>query len=579
MVNTFISFILISLHKARIYSLALLMILFSFSVNAAQIEASVDRNPVSISDSFQLIFTASKSPDESPNFSPLKQDFDIINQQKSSQLSWVNGSSNKSIQWTLTLMAKHTGQLQIPAISFGDDTSNELEITVNQTAAASSELSTDDELFIEVESSPEQAYVQAQLLYTVRLYQRVNFSQANLSEPQLDNAVIEKLGEDTNYNTQVKGVRYLVTERKYAIFPQQSGLMTIAPLVLTAQVIVDDPRARYNSFFSNHSTQTKRVSSKAIALDVLPTPTNFKGNHWLPAEKLTLAETWSNNKLEVKVGEPITRTITVQATGVTSSQLPELSERQDNSQLKIYPDQAVVNDHSNAKGMIASREQKIAYIPSSSGSFTLPAIEVPWFNTSTKKMELAQLPAVTLNALATTSSTILKADTPAIEKSVSDIPASKLQTSDTQSTDTNNSFWMWLSLFLGLAWLITLALLFRDRFVKFEPVIKIDDSPVKVKDIIKKLNTACNDNNPSAAHQALNEWGKITFNTVNLAALSAYCDKTLQKEISQLNQCLYAKEPISWNGSALWQAFSDAQKATKSIQEIKDEPLIPLYPS
>ena len=80
-------------------------------------------------------------------------------------------------------------------------------------------------MFLDVKATPEQPYVQSQVLYTLRLYRRVDIAQAELSEPELTDAVVEKLGEDSNYNTVVNGVSYLVTERKYAIFPQKSGVM------------------------------------------------------------------------------------------------------------------------------------------------------------------------------------------------------------------------------------------------------------------------------------------------------------------------------------------------------------------
>jgi len=63
----------------------------------------------------------------------------------------------------------------------------------------------------------------------------------------LADAVIEKLTEDSNYGTKINGVDYSVTERKYAIFPQKSGTLTIKPLVLTAAVL-SGGRPAFNSF-------------------------------------------------------------------------------------------------------------------------------------------------------------------------------------------------------------------------------------------------------------------------------------------------------------------------------------------
>jgi hypothetical protein len=581
MVNTFTSTILLALNKSRVVSssisVMLLFMLFSASVSAAKIDVSVDRNPITITDSFQLTFSTTDSPGDDPNFAPLKQDFDIINQQKSSQLSWVNGSTNKTIQWTLSVMAKRSGELQIPAISFGNDLSQPLSITVIETTPLNA-ISDDNELFLEVEANPINAYVQAQVLYTVRLYQRINLAQATLSDPKLDNAVVEKLGEDHQYNTKVKGVSYLVTERKYAIFPQQSGVMTIAPLVLTADVITDDPRSRFNSFFSNQNTLTKRIFSKKINLNVQATPAGFDGDHWLPAEQLALKETWSNDTLQVKVGEPITRTLTILAKGATSSQLPALSMQQVNPELKIYPDQAVINDQKAGDGIMAMREQKIAFIPSTAGNFILPAINIPWFNTQTQEMEQAQISAVTLVAIASESANTgvnSMPTTPAIQS-----PQQPPEITPTPSSIASSNIWMWATLGFGIAWLLTLLFIFWSRFNK--PRIKIkstmENTPVKLKEIIKELKTACAENNPQAAQQALIKWATVSYNITNLVELSTACDADFQAELTKLNHALYAKDKLAWNGSGLLQAVMAKQTKQSSPKSV-DEPLVPLYPS
>lgn len=581
MVTTFNSFILLAFTTSRniSLSLAIVVMLFSASVTAAQIDASVDRNPITLSDSFQLTFTATESPDDDPNFSPLQQDFDIINQQKNSQLSWVNGSTNRTIQWTLTVMAKRVGELKIPAISFGADASTPVSITIIETTPLNA-LSDDDELYLEVEANPKQAYVQAQVLYTVRLYQRINLAQATLSDPKLDNAIIEKLGEDNQYNTKVKGVNYLVTERKYALFPQQSGTLTIAPLVLTADVITQDPRSRFDSFFSNQRTQTKRVLSKAITLDVLPTPANFKASHWLPAEQLQLKETWSNSELKVKVGEPITRTLTITAKGATSSQLPDLANIDFNSQLKIYPDKAVINDQKNASGIVAMREQKMAFIPQAAGNFDLPAIEIPWFNTQTQQMETAQLPAVTLVAIAAPQATTSTNNTPS-NPTINTATTAEIQPlqENTSATGTN-PIWKWTTLGFALAWLFTLILLFRTRIAKQQAEVKIDtpSASTKLKEITQTLKKACSDNDPHTAHKALINWSTATYNVLSLADLNHHCDVELQAELKKLNHALYSKEKSVWDGSTLWQAIS-AQLLIQSKSKTEDEPLVPLHPS
>ena len=71
----------------------------------------------SFDESFQIIFTATESPDEDPDFSPLEQDFSILNQSTISSSSWVNGQSSKTVKWIVNVMAKERGSLVIPVIN------------------------------------------------------------------------------------------------------------------------------------------------------------------------------------------------------------------------------------------------------------------------------------------------------------------------------------------------------------------------------------------------------------------------------------------------------------------------------
>ena len=77
--------------------------------------------------------------------------------------------------------------------------------------------------------------------------------------------------------------------------------------------------------------------SAEIILNVQPQPASYSGRAWLPASDLSLSESWSQDlNDEVHVGDAITRTITVEADGLTSAQLPTIPKpRLQNA--NIYP--------------------------------------------------------------------------------------------------------------------------------------------------------------------------------------------------------------------------------------------------
>ncbi|MFI3190691.1 hypothetical protein BCS42_09110 [Crenothrix sp. D3] len=553
-----------TIKKLLTSTLFFLLLLTGQVVVATQIEVSVDRNPVSSDETFQLLFTATESPDAAPDFTPLDQDFIILNQSHSSKAAWINGKSSKSVQWILNVAAKNSGNLTIPAIEFGRDRSNPITINVikggdNKTG------NTAEDLFLDVEATPANPYLQSQVIYTLRLYRKVDIAQAQLTEPELSDAVIEKLAEDSNYVTKVNGMEYSVTERKYAIFPQKSGKMTIKPPVLTADVVTN-ARGGFNGLFS--STQTKRVTAKEVILDVKPMPAAFTESHWLSAEQLEIKQEWSGDFEQMKIGEPVTRTLTLLAKGATVSSLPELNTTKTDERLKTYPDQPVLKEQKTTDGLLAFREEKIALIPSKTGDYKLPAIKIPWFNTKTNKMETATIPETTITVAAGASTPTIA--TPEATKPQQD--ATPIIQAPSESPTTN---WLWVSLFLALGWLITLFYFLTKR-PALPVVIANDEAELSLKASVKQLKKACADNNAPAAKNALLAWGLLNFGVTSLGMCADCCDARLRDEILQLNEVLYAKDAPAWSGKKLFQAFVE-NKARAKMPATENEALEPLF--
>jgi hypothetical protein len=556
--------------------LFMLLLLWSPWTLAAQIQAAVDRNPVSLNDSFQIIFTANEEPDGEPDFSPLEKDFSILNKSQSSSYSWTNGKSSKNAQWTLTVMAKAAGTLAVPPIRFGNDASAAVPLEVTQ-GADTQDVATDKDLFLEVEATPSEPYIQAQVLYTLRLYTRVDIAQAQLNEPELSDAVVEKLGDDSNYSTQVKGVDYSVTERKYAIFPQKSGQLVIKPLQLTANIMTSG-RALFNSFFNSQLSRTQRVTSKAVKLNVKPMPANTNGQHWLPAEQLALKQEWSGDITQMQVGEPLTRTLTLYAKGTTVGQLPELAAANTHADLKAYPDQPVLKEQKKPDGVLALREEKIALIPSKAGQYTLPAITIPWFNTQTQKMERVSLPETVLTATGTATQTT--APTPKLPAPATTQPKPVITPEPPPIVPTQvatGDYWPLIAAVLALGWLATLIYFLVGKSTK-KPVVDEANAPeqLRLKDIVNRLKKACAENNAPGAKAALLDWGRLQLDATSLGAIATHCEARLRDEILLLNQVLYGKEAAAWQGKRLFQTFTENQARAK-LATTEESALKPLY--
>lgn len=519
--------------------------LWAGSVWAAKIEVSLDRNPVAVGESFTLTFAAEGAPDEDPDFGPLQQDFEVLGQSQSNQFSLNNGHASRRIEWQITVMAKHAGALQVPPIAFGSDQSPPLSVTVTDSTPPGHRANHDEDIFIEVDAQPKNPYVQAQVVYTVRVLGRVRFN-GELSSPEAGDALVEQLDADRNYAIDRHGVQYTVFERRFAIFPQKSGPLPIGALHLKAQV---DSGSGFNPFFGR-APRISRIDSEPVTLDVRPIPKQFTGTHWLPASALQLEDSWANNPPKITAGEPVTRTLSLKAKGATVGVLPELNASPDSTgDIKRYPDQPAIKEEQPADGVVSSRQEKTALIIAKPGTYQLPALEIPWWNTRTDRLEIARIPERTLTVAPSAASPAPTPQvTPAPAPQPTPAPATTPAPAPTAATE---NLWFWLTWVCGVGWLATAAVWgWQSRRQGASASPAPESATVSEHGLIAAIKRACQNDDALAAKRALSAWATRRGFAVD------NCGGELGREIARLNRTLYGREAnAAWRGEALWQSF------------------------
>lgn len=562
------------------------------AASAANITATVDRRVVQENESFYLTFSSDTSVDREPDFSALEKDFRIINRSQSSNIQIINGRMNREITWKLMMMPKRPGNMTIPAVSFGNDKSNPVSIQVTE-ATANQQGRGDELVYMEAMVDREQAYIQSQVVYTLRIYHAMQLRNATLTDLDIndEDAIVEKLTDKKSYEKYIDGKRFRVIEKQYAIFPQTVGELVIEPATLETQYIAK-PRILRN----------KRVSSQRLTVQVQPKPAaakNSNASYWLPAYKVKLEEEWSGDVGSVRVGEPITRTLTLTAVGLSSAQLPQLSEHDSGDDIKQYADQPVLDDAISDHGFVGSREEKIAYIPSQPGKVKLPAIEVAWWNIEKDRLEKTTVPGKVINVLAgagskavpgsmannRTDSNDLKNPTGAAQGGASDGQFSGLPLGSPPTiAGLPTSIWFWASMVLMVLWLATIALWFYRSRKAPKAAGPAGSRETEVNNIsARDIKAACNSNNPQQAKDTLIQWAQQRWPEslpTSLGHIAQRVDGNFADELRRLNTILYKPDTsgaTQWRGDALWQAAQDyIEKHQKQYR--REKPVIqPLY--
>lgn len=208
-------------------------------------------------------------------------------------------------------------------------------------------------------------------------------------EFEIENAIVV-LPQDRpqNTNEQIGGITYAGITETYTIYPQQPGDFRLPPAHVTVTYASTPPKT---------TIAVVPLPSLDFHADVPPAAKYL--DYFLPTTQLVMQQKWSSPLKNLRAGDSIERTIVVTATRMQAMLIPPLPFDAP-SGIRLYQEEPVVQDKKTDRGefLYGRREQSTEYLIQKAGEYTLPAIELTWWNLSTDRLVKATLPAVHFTA-------------------------------------------------------------------------------------------------------------------------------------------------------------------------------------
>lgn len=568
----------------------------------ADVRAQLSRDTIYDGDTVTLIIESTEpDPGGQPELSKLEQDFEILGTSSSQQVQIINGRRSEKHQWQVELAPRRSGTLGIPAIRVGSAETRALELEVREQPAAAA-AGVDQPVFVRTTIEPEDGsvFVQQQIGFSVQLYFSVPLSEGSFDVPALEHAAVEQLGEDTQYRTTLNGRQYQVVERRYAIFPEQSGPLTIPAVTFTGRARsatsgrspflgMDEMMDRF--FSSGDRGQRVRVRSEPLTIDVKPRPDDYTGTTWLPSERFVLRDSWTQGPPEFRVGEPVTRTIEIMARGLAASQLPDL-DIQSPAGMRLYPEAPQRENRTDGDAVLGSSSQAFAYVPATAGRVKIPEVRLEWWDVRSQQQQTALLPAweVTVSgapgAAPQSPAPPVAATPPAGTGPEPMMPAATVAGESEPGLPVT-----WLAgTALGVLLLVAVLLYrmrSRHRAMPAPAATAIPEAapgtprPQTASAAAAELQQACMSNDPAAAARALLHWAAARWPEqppTSLGALAQRVGSGAAAAVRELDQALYAPVRQAWQGRGLWETFEQGMDDTVEPRQVDRDELSPLYP-
>ena len=539
----------------------------------ADVVARVDRPVVDLNESFTLELTIETTTDIEPDLVVLEDSFYVGQVSMLTNTSIVNGDIRRSKTWSVALMPKSTGVQEIPAIRVGTEFSNPVRITVNEpTNAPPGEA----DVFVTSSVDVEEAFVQAQILYRIRIYRAVATRQPALREPTITGAeaLIELAGDERQYEAMLGGRAYNVIERVIALYPQESGEIQISPARFEARVLKD-----------GRITGRKVFESESHTINVLSIPAppaDYPNATWLPARDVQLSDEWSIPPDELEAGEPVTRIVTLSALGQIETQLPSIALPEVDG-LNIYADQPELGRVLEGGGIRGVRKDQYAIIGLVGGELELPAVEIPWWDIEAGEWRVAELPARVLTVEGpVVAEPPIEAVTPLRPDEQPEVEA---ETPPAQVVV--DTFWQRVAEILAVLWVLTLAGWWwssQSRARKPREVREPQPPPLHKQQAqaLKRARKAAIAGDAVEVRAAVLEWGRLQWQQNAPRSIGEIADRVaapLSDELSRLSSASYGPNGGGFDGEALAQALKSPTIRAEHTVETSKETLPPLLPS
>ena len=386
----------------RIIILALLSIaiLFVGIINAQTtdeitIDVSLDLDTIGMDEfaTLQIVVAGKTQNLPDPNMPTLSM-FDVMSQGRSSNFNYNNGAVSTSLTYRYLLVPKRPGTFPIDQISVVYNNKrykgNEVELTVLSNSSSVPKSLTDKAVdargdtknyFLEAVVDNPNPYVNEQITLTLKFYISIQYyGSPELSEPTTTGFWTEILGNKAPYYQTINKTRYKVIERKYALFPTQTGELEIGRALI--RVTVASKSSRQDDFFGFFGRgQEVSIRSNLLKINVKEIPDKLRPDDFTGTiGRYNISAT--ANKTEVEANQPVSVTVKVTGTGniksVAEPIIPEMEEK-----FRVYRASTSENISKVNDKIGGTKIFEEVFIPKRPGDLEIPAIAFNYFDPST----------------------------------------------------------------------------------------------------------------------------------------------------------------------------------------------------
>lgn len=190
----------------------------------------------------------------------------------------------------------------------------------------------------------------------------------------------------TNFTERKNGVTWSHQRWEITLYPQEKGRFVVPSTEVNIEVSREGGGNVSGTLYSAPQQFTAVIPSGLLTDD----------QAWVSGRNLSIKQQWNRSSEELKVGDTMTRTITIKGEDTLAMLLPNMMNSSSSHEYQSYPQPNQLLDSQTRGDYLSERKESSVYVLQSGGEFTFPTYQLTWWDLDSQQLKTIEVAGETV---------------------------------------------------------------------------------------------------------------------------------------------------------------------------------------
>ncbi|KAB2824806.1 BatD family protein [Aliivibrio finisterrensis] len=190
----------------------------------------------------------------------------------------------------------------------------------------------------------------------------------------------------TNFTERKDGITWSHQRWEITLYPQEKGRFVVPSTEVNIEVSREGGGNVSGTLYSAPQQFTAAIPSGLLTDD----------QTWVSGRNLSIDQQWNRSSEELKVGDTITRILTIRGEDTLAMLLPNIINSSSSNEYQSYPQPNQLSDSQTRGDYFSERKESSVYVLQAGGDLTFPSYQLTWWDLDAQQLKTIEVAGETV---------------------------------------------------------------------------------------------------------------------------------------------------------------------------------------